>query len=451
MNKLTTAALVGMLAVTAGAQASASRVNGFGASKAFIADVQNIFTLPGVVASNPDTTYFELGQTGAPAATNAVAINATAVSNNAWGGVHGKLGGGVLGIWFNTMSRTLDSIDAGYTQPSAGTGFGGQTATFQATVQAALNNQLALFYGFELGDSTALGVGVSRGVNSNTRETVVTAGTSNADTTINDLGLSLGLEQKGLGPISLLEVGLQFSTRNDAYTEKSTNTTNKLTADGTNIALRVGGDMTGENGKFSRIELGFATSGLSLKTAPQTAAAANTFVESKNSAMLWNAGYAMGMSSDKGMGLMGLMLKNKGQSRDEAFNGLTPTSAEVNKTNFNTLDLLVSTAGEAKINNWLAFRAGLESDIFYSKTTVTELGAAGNTTKTTTNANAHTGTVGDENAKISMGVTFTLGDLVLDGVLNQGLLYNGAYIISGIPSGLSSQVSLTWPWGGSKQ
>ena len=445
MNKVTTAALAGLLAVTAGAQASQSRWNGFGSAKAYIADVQDIWTLPGVIASHPDTTYFEMGKTAVPAATQGTAVNAQVLSNQVAGGVHGKLGGGVLGLWFNTPSNTLSGIDNGFTAPTTTTGIGGPA--FKANVIASLNNQLSVLYGFELSDATTLGFGLSRGVNSNNTETVTTT-TSNTETNNNDLGINLGLEQKEVGPISLLEVGLQYNMRNNNSVVKNT-TTNKLLADGSNITLRVGGDLAGENGAFGRFEVGFSTVGLTLKTEPSTAAAANTFIESKNGASAWNLGYAAGMSSDKGMGLMGIMLKNKGYDRTEAFNG--GALFEVNKASGNTMNLLVTTAGEAKVNNWFSVRAGLESDIFFSNTTVTETGASGSTTKTTTSKNAHAGTVGDENAIASMGVTFTLGDLVLDGVLNQSLLYNGLYLVSGIPSGISSQVSLTWPWGGSKQ
>jgi DNA-binding XRE family transcriptional regulator len=62
MNKLTTLALAGLVAVAASAVASDTRLAGFGASSAFIADVQDIWSLPAVVASNKNATYFEMGQ-----------------------------------------------------------------------------------------------------------------------------------------------------------------------------------------------------------------------------------------------------------------------------------------------------------------------------------------------------------------------------------------------------
>jgi hypothetical protein len=441
MNKVTTAALAGLLAVTAGAQASASRWGGFGSASAYIADVQDIFTLPGVVASHADTTYFELGAAAANPALPGNAYNGIAPTN-VWGGVHSKLGGGVLGLWFNRVSGTINGIDPGFSVPDAGGAVpAGTAAAFLASVQATLNNQIDVLYGFNLSDATTLGIGVSRATNSTKAETTTTGSpTTSTETNVGDFGISLGVEQKEVGPISLLEIGLQYSSRGDSFVNKAA-ATDKISANGSAINLRVGGDMTGDKGMFSRIELGFATQSLELKDELATAPAANTFVNSKNSASTWNLGYAMGGSNDKGMGLMGLMLSGNGQSRDEAFNG-----SEVNKTDMSKMGLLATTAGEAKINGWLSLRAGLESNLFYTASTTTEAGAAGATTKVVTTNDAPAA-----NGKASMGTTITLGDITIDGVLNQDLLYTGTYLVSGVPGALSSQVSLTWPWGGSKQ
>ena len=62
MNKVTTAALAGLVAVTATANASMSRWNGFGAAQAYIADVQDIWTLPGVITNYKNAAYIELGK-----------------------------------------------------------------------------------------------------------------------------------------------------------------------------------------------------------------------------------------------------------------------------------------------------------------------------------------------------------------------------------------------------
>jgi hypothetical protein len=369
---------------------------------------------------------------------------------NSWGGVHGKLGGGVLGLWFNRPNMSLGNIGAGdpslgFTIPNAG-GVVTSAGTLATLATSPLNNQFEALYGFSLSDATTLGIGISRATNSTKVEVAPSGGTTGSnENAVGDFGISLGLEQKEVGPISLLEVGLQYNSRGLSAADKGT-VTNKITGSGTGINLRVGGDMAGEGGKFSRVELGFNTQSLGFKDEFATAPAANSFIESKNSAMGWNLGYAMGGSNDKGMGLMGLMLSGLSQSRDEAYN-----ANEIDKADVSTMRLLASTAGEAKVNSWLSLRAGLESDIFFSRSVATDLGTSGAHTKTTTTTDSHAGTVNDPNAKASMGVSVTLGDIVIDGVMNQDLLYTGPYLVSGVPGALASQVSLTWPWGGGKQ
>ncbi len=446
MNKVTTAALAGLMVVTAGAQASDARWNGFGSASAYIADAQDMFTLPGVVASHADTTYFELGanQPGA-AAIAATAANNVSVANNAWGGIDSKLGNGVLGLWFNRATKTLSGVDQNYAAPDGGIGAATPLAAQLTTIlNTTLHNQIDVLYGYNLSDATTLGLGLSRATNSTKTETVTTS-TSSQEYDNGDFGVSLGLEQKEVGPLALLEVGLQYNALGGGFVNKATNT-DKINDNASRIALRVGGDIAGKDGKFGRVELGFNTSSLDIKDDFNGGNPSNAFVESKDSGMGWNVGYAMGGSMEKGMGLMGLMLQGASTSLDEAWRG----GNEVNKTDNSTIDLLATTAGEVKATNWLTFRAGMESDLFYSKTNVVEQGASGSTTKTTITNDSHAGTAVDPNAKISMGVSLNLGDLTLDGVFNQGLLYTGPYFISGIPQAYSSQVALTWPWGGSK-
>jgi len=412
----------------------------------FIADVSNIFTLPGAIVDNADTTYFELGQVqpGTPVIAATATNNVSAV-NNAWGGVDGKMLGGVLGVWFNRTISDLSNINTGWTPPTGGNaGAAAAAAAVSNTVQARLGNQIDLVYGYALSDSTTLGLGLSRGTNDTKTETVTTS-TSSQETDNDDYGVSLGLEQKDLGFLSLLEVGLQYNSRSGGFTNIAA-ATDKITVGGSAFNVRVGGDVAGKDGAFGRIELGLNSQSLDVKDDFATAPASGNFVESKNSALAWNAGYAMGMNKDKGMGLFGLMLAGLSQDREED-NNVTA----VNKFDASTLRLQASTAGEAKINSWFSVRAGLSSDLFYNTSNVTETGPSGSTTKVTVTNDAHAGTVADPNATASMGVTFNLGDITIDGVLNQGLLYTGTYLVSGIPGAVSSQVSLTWPWGGAKE
>jgi hypothetical protein len=146
----------------------------------------------------------------------------------------------------------------GFTIPNAG-GVVTSAGTLATLATSPLNNQFEALYGFSLSDATTLGIGISRATNSTKVEVAPSGGTTGSnENAVGDFGISLGLEQKEVGPISLLEVGLQYNSRGLSAADKGT-VTNKITGSGTGINLRVGGDMAGEGGKFSRVELGFNT------------------------------------------------------------------------------------------------------------------------------------------------------------------------------------------------
>jgi hypothetical protein len=290
-------------------------------------------------------------------------------------------------------------------------------------------------------DAVAIGVGITLGSNNNKNETTTTGSpTTVSEQTAGDFGISLGGEFKGLGPIALLEVGLQFDNVSAVLTENDGTDTNKNSIAGSDLDLRVGMDITGDKGAFQRIELGVNTESLNAKTEPSGGPAANSFVESKNTAMGWNLGWAKGKSNDKGMGLGGFMLSGVSNTEDEPYR-----FAEVSKFDASTMQLAFVCAGEGKIKDWLTARAGLSSNLWQNNTSSSEIGAAGATTK---NVNTNSGS---PNTTITTGLSFIFGDITIDGVLNQDVLYTGSYFVSGIPAALFSQVSATWGWGGSKE
>ena len=454
MNKLTTLALAGLVAVAATASASMSRVAGFGAASSFIADVQNIWTLPAVVANYKNSTYIEFGKTtnGFDSGeqwgfdSNQTGSNGTAflfqdlAPSTPWGGVHMELGPGVLGVWMNRPYHGNDFSATGFQ-------FGTPTNSGIASSSQVTPNQTAdILYGYNLSDATTLGLSLSRAVYYGGTKTESPAGTTDNNRDFSDYGIGLGLDQKNLGPIALLEVGLNINMKSQTNTNKNSTVTDKFTRNGSNVAIRVGGDFAGDKGAFGRAELGLAMGGQTIKDEAQTAPPANTYSEAKDSNLNYNLGYAMGKSSDKGMGLAGLMFRSNSFSGDAPWN----SGNDSNKVTFSEMRLELSTAGEAKLNNWLAVRAGFASDLFYSYSKVLEVTAGGNTTKTTNSQNERWNAGGPFNynnlAKATLGTSVTLGDLVIDGVLNQDLLYTGGYLLSGVPGVLSTQVSATWGW-----
>jgi hypothetical protein len=437
MKKATALTLAGLMAVSSVASASMSRWNGFGASQAFIADVQDIWTLPGVAASNADATYFEFGagNGGASGQANVGFNNIVGPAAGAWAGSHITLGPGVLAIWGNRPYLENTNILASVALPPANNSTGAAPALGLLVPRQTID----LIYAFNLSDTLQIGVGINMASNGTKTETVTTATTTVTEQASSDFGISLGGEIKEMGAIKLLEVGLQYNMLNQSNTNNNGTVTNKYGATGADLDLRIGADLVDGN-KFQRIEVGVNTDSLNVKSEPAAPNAAPIYAESKKSAMAWNLGWAMGKSSDKGMGLGGFMLTGLGQSRNEE-NNVTA----VNKLDRSTMTLAFVSAGEAKVKEWLSARAGFSTTLWGSTSTVTEAGATGATTKTTVS------TPGAPATTLTAGLSFIFGDITIDGVLNQDLLYTGTYFVSGVPASLNSQVSATWGWGGSKE
>jgi hypothetical protein len=438
MNKVTTAALAGLVAVTATANASMSRWNGFGAANAYIADVQDIWSLPGVVASHKNTSYFEFGTAAAPNVSGGVSNNPAGT----WGGVHSALGPGVLGIWVGRgqnanvaaayAANTTNFFTTGNFAPGTFTNLG-LTAPGGANA-AAMNSAVGttgrvdILYGFAISDTVELGVLLSRANRNAKQENVGNVSGSVDSVDAGALGLGLGAELKELAIFKLLEIGLTFDSDSILASTKTTAGEDKLEFSASNIGLRVGGDIDGGEGKFGRAELGYSTSGSNSKNGVTSATVATGDKEFKYNAMGWNLGYAMGKSGDKGMGLMGLMLMGTGSSME--------SDGPNTKSDAGSLALQLTSAGEAKVKEWLTARAGIAANL-YQSSSATGAGAV-NPTKTSTSNNGAT--------TISTGLSATFGDVVIDGVLNQDVLYTGTFLISGVAESLFGQVSATWGW-----
>jgi hypothetical protein len=449
MNKISTAALAGLVAVTATANASMSRWNGFGDANAYIADVQDIWSLPGVVVSNKNATYFEFGKAKSDTAWSTEPVdafssyynnpgqNATPVAS-AWGGVHGEVGPGVLGVWVNRgQSSLINGLYSGLGGEFAQTGNLSGGIAPNATVDMSagelnVNNgaggRVDLIYGFGLNDQIDLGISLSRAnLNSKTENVANTAGRVDSYDA-GALGFGIGAEIKEVAIFKLLEVGLVIDMDNMAISYKDTAGEDKIEHSASVYALRVGGDTAGENGMFGRAELGFRMgSGLSKNGVTSTAPVVGD-KEHKISGSQWNLGYAMGKSGDKGMGLMGLMLKGEGSSSE--------TDGANTKSDRGSMSLQFTTAGEAKVKEWLTARAGIAANLYESSGT-TGAGAT-NPVKTSTSNNGA--------ATLSTGLSGQFGQVTIDGVLNQDVLYTSGFLISGVSETLFTQVSATWGW-----
>jgi hypothetical protein len=423
MNKLTTAALAGLVAVTATVNASVSRRDGFGSiGAAFIADVQDIWTLPGAIVNYKDALYAELG--------------GSSYSSDVWGGAHFELGNGVLGVWGNRPVNEGGNMN--------------QWVPSWGTPGSNPNESIDIIYGFNLSDDTTIAAGINRASWSEIDKTKEVNNEYYDEESAGTLGLSLGLEQKNVGPIALLEVGLQFNTVSQAYTDKTTLPTadeDKVSINGTDIDLRIGGDMAGDDGRFSRVELGLNMDSASAKNEPMPVPAAGSHVENKYSGFGYNVGYAAGKSGEKGMGLVGLMLSSRSDVEEEV--NSNDVAGGTYKRAYSLFQLTAGFAAEGKVNSWLTFRGGLTTNVLHNTTrertrnnTVT--GEEVHTNSTTDYGNWFD-LYGGQNGTASFGTSMTFGNLTIDGVLDQDLLWDGPYLVTGAGSGgLNTNVSATW-------
>jgi len=448
MKKLTTVALAGaMVAAASFASASATRSTGFGQASLFIGDIQDFQTLPQTVASNPNATYMEFGPQYNYDAYNDEFNNnpGTPVDssiNNPWGGVDMTVGPGVLSVWGNrpvTLGNNLNFGD-GFNSTNGGNGVD------PGTNFARPRHQVDIIYGMNVSDKLAIGVGINTASN-NFDQT--TSNTTNPTTKVNndasDFGISLGADLKELGPLDAVQIGLQW-TGAGAQTENNNGTyDNKNSLTDSIINLRVGVDIKGDKGMFQRGELGVNLENGEQKSKPQTAPAAQSWVDNTASWTSLTLGWAMGMSGEKGMGLSGLILNWWGQHSDSPFEqGAYAGSDEAYDWNGTSLTLV--SAGEAKVNSWLTSRAGLSETLWANGSYQDKY--TNSTTNTTTYKQAYDG---NYNTVLTLGLSYNIGDITVDGALNQDLLFNGPFFTNGIPTQLFSQVSATWNWGAGKE
>lgn len=423
MKKLTTAALAGLVAVAATANASVARWDGFGGiGAAFIADVQDIWTLPGAVVGYKNALYTELG--------------GGSYSSDVWGGAHFELGPGVLAVWGNRP----------YSEGGTWQWFGGWHGGVPnyGGVGDQPNESVDIIYGFNLSDATALAVGVQRLSFGRQYKEKQTGTDYQEDSSANVLGLTLGWEQKDLGPIGLLEVGLQYSMVSglDEYNDKLAGEDDKYSISGSDIDLRIGGDLPGEEGRFGRFELGFTMDGATGKN--EDAPSAPNFAEQKWSGMGYNIGYGAGKSSDAGLGLVGIVLAGRTDTQE----GTNEDGAGLNAKRTNGVyTLAAGFAGEGKVSSWLTVRGGLSVNVLHnvSRENSHDSGAYVDNQSTTDYGNWFDA-YGGQNGTASFGTSLTFGNLTIDGVLDQSLLWTGPYFVTGSSSGLNTEVSATWSY-----
>jgi hypothetical protein len=417
MTKATIVALAGLMAVSSVAVASMPRANAFGSGGRFIADPTDKWSLPSVEINSADTTYLEFA-------------NQAGTGDN-WGGADMSLGGGVLGIYGNRPLSTFANINGGYTIPNSGIASSG----LLMQPGGLPSSQIDLIFGYGLNDKTSIGIGVARAAAGFKTENATTGLPTTSDTREGSvLGVNVGAGLKELGAISELLIGLQYQMGAASNATNNGTITDKVSASGSDISLRVNGTINGDGGKFQGFDLTFDTASLDFKDEPSVTPATTNVITSKNTGMAWALGYASGMTSDKGQGLGGIVVSGLSQTNDES---TADGTTNIAKGELSNLAINFVAAGEGKVNSVLTLRAGLSTELYGSTVTKGTNGpSAGTTVNTTT-------TVDGANTAATFGATLAAGeDMTVDTTFGETLNAN-----AGVWGSMFATTAVTMKWG----
>jgi hypothetical protein len=112
--------------------------------------------------------------------------------------------------------------------------------------------------------------------------------------------------------------------------------------------------------------------------------------------------------------------------------------------------LAIGFAGEGKVAPWLSIRGGLSvnalHNLSYTENDFSSPVEKKTTYSTTEYTPSFTNIYGGQQGTASFGTSLTFGNLTIDGVLQQGLLWYGPYFVTGLSNPLNTQVSATWAW-----
>lgn len=424
------------------AHATLAADEGLGAASAFMVNDASYTSFPQVVDAYKGATYFEFG-IASPLSPSAAPDGSPGNAASAWGGADIPFGAGALGVWVGRPDGDFAGLYGESRLDAAGlaTGFapgmdrlaglGGISAS--STVDAFYGAEPAqarvdLIYAFDFTDRLRLAVGLNRAAS----DQQVDFGSDGYDAyTADNLGLSLGADYKGLPYIKLLQLGLQVNEESLLADANISGTDNKLASSAQGFDLRAGADIPAGDGSFGRAELGLKSGTLSV----QSEAGADADGNDRGGATEYRLGYALGETQDRGMGLCGLMVHGSAGNDDG-----------VNSISYNTLNVVLSTAGEMKLKEWLTARAGLSGSL-YSQGAVSVVRGSGATpaySAADSSLADGAGSVAPAGAaQVSLGLSLNLGSITVDGGLNQNLLYSGSARVGNEPG---ARVSMVWDW-----
>ena len=473
-KKMTTVALAGLMAVSSGLSASASRWGGLGLISTFVADVQDVWTLPTALLDNGDALYVEYGALVAN-----TAGGSTAGANNqgaaAWGGVHFSSLGGQVGLWTGrALAANLITVGQGaYAINTLTVGSAAPAAAANTNLGVAgqgfagLVSDIDLLWGMNVNDNTQLAIGINKSSDTrvaNFKRAGIAAADANArnateaSSTGSGFGFSVGLGMSELGALSGLWAGLAIQTASleDKYTDDgavaaATKQEQKDTANALTLNLRVAGEAAGDdnmsnlfdlNVDYESAETKFAD-GLDGNADGTIAATEKNLATVKNAGMNVALGWAMMGSGEKGMGAAGLIVNFGNMSNEISAASVAGVNQALSKYETSNIGLNWAAGAEVKAKDYMTVRAGVSGDIFGT-----------NSRKNTVTPTTGLAVVDEANGHVpgaataSLGVGIALGDVMIDGVVNRDFLYSGPFFIGGVAEGINTQVSLTYAWGG---
>ncbi len=388
---------------------------------------------------------------------NLALLELTAASTG-FGGATLDLSGSALGIYAgkNIVSNVFADINNAILTTWAGLKSTAVIGTASYTLNSTIgtpDNQLLAIYGLGLeGMNIGIGLGYSASSMSQAEKTTYLA-KDEISGSQSQIDVLLGVSLKGdVGIDAGISIGLPSSTnkvmdqRWDGSASKKDNE-DTVEASGMNLDI-------GARAVMSDL---IANLGFGMSSAKLTAtfikdgnndedwedAANDTQVESsgENSSMNVDLGVAKltkvnNVNITTGLTLGYSNLTNKeGIYKDklDSINDLKGTESSSSGINVG-----VNVAAEAKLNDTWSARVGAQKGIFGTSSTTSK--DLDNLTESTSSSDTTSAPV------ISMGASCVVGNLTIDGVISQALLFDGPYFIGGTATGMASQISAKYNW-----
>ncbi|MCX7698877.1 MAG: hypothetical protein N2114_05375 [Candidatus Goldbacteria bacterium] len=318
------------------------------------------------------------------------------------------------------------------------------------------DNQLLALYGLGL-DSMNIGIGLGYSASSMSMANKTTyQAKDEISGSQSEIDLLLGASLKGDMGIDIgISVGLPSTTnkvvdqRWDSATQSSKEDNQDLVeASGMDLGIAaravMGGDLIANLGfgmQSGKLTANFKKDGNNDGDWDDSGTDTKIEISGESSGMNVNLGVAKLIKANNVNVITGLTLgysssTNKGGIIKDKLNSANDKKGTEDTSS--GIDVVVNVAAEAKLNETWSARVGAEKGIFGTSSTTSK--NLDNLTETNSSSDTTSAPV------ISMGASCVVGNLTIDGVIQQALLFDGPYFIGGYPNGMASQISVKYNW-----